>query len=116
MSSSDQPTASLSRGIQVRSGYGSGTKERPNGTGCVQLQERAATASRTEAARYDRTYDCCTPVSLCRIEHGLQTIHQTPCDAVECESRQNQRGYEVQSHQWPITSEFSVLHPIKNAH
>ena len=37
--------------------------------------------------------------SHCRIEHGLQTIHQTPCDAVECgaavvESRQNQQGDE----------------------
>jgi len=38
-----QPTASLSQGIQVRSaGYGSGTQERLNGTGCVQ--ERAASA------------------------------------------------------------------------
>ena len=37
--------------------------------------------------------------SLYRIEHGLQTIHQTPCDAVQCdaalvESRQNKRGDE----------------------
>jgi len=39
--------------------------------------------------------------SRCRIEHGLQTIYQTPCDAVECdagvvESRQNKRGDEGQ--------------------
>jgi len=39
--------------------------------------------------------------SRCRIEYGLQTTHQTPCDAVECdavvvESRQNQRGDEGQ--------------------
>jgi len=39
-----QPTASLSWGIQVRSGYGSGTQERPNGTECVQ--EHAASANR----------------------------------------------------------------------
>ena len=57
-----QATASLSRGIQVRSGYGSGTQERSNGTGCVH--ERAVSANRARAAWSDSTYDCCTPVSL----------------------------------------------------
>ena len=42
----------------MRSGYGNGTQERQNETGCVQ--ERAASASRAGAARSDRTYDCCT--------------------------------------------------------
>jgi len=66
---------------QVRSGYGSGTQERSNGTGCVQ--ERAASANRAGAAWSDRTYDCCTPVSL---PHWARTADDIS-DALWCRRR-----------------------------
>jgi len=82
----------------VRSGYGIEKQERPNGTDAFR------NAQPVQVAQERRDPIVLTTVvhqSRCRIEHGLQTTHQTPCDAVECdasavESRQNQRGDEGQ--------------------
>jgi len=54
--------------------------EHKNGQTELCVQERAASANRTEAAWSDRTYDCCTPVSL---PHWARTADD-PSDALWC--------------------------------
>jgi len=68
-----RPAVVLSTDIQVLSGCGSGTLERPNGTLCVL--EHKANADDAEVVKCGRIYDCYTPVLL------PETIHQTRSDA-----------------------------------